>query len=136
LSVGAGYTFLGTCAIMNPTFVSEVFNLHPKPSTFKPTAAEKGPLSSTTAGIKAHADATSTSMILLGARDLSIGLALLTFYYNEDSKAMGTLILSGMVLCATDVIWIWRLRGWKYGMTFATGASSWAVIGLGLLDCL
>lgn len=136
LSVAVGYTFLGTFAIVNPTFASELFNLHPKPSTFKPTAAEKGTLSSSRAVAKAHADATSTSMILLGARDLSIGLALLTFYYNEDSKAMGTLILSGMVLCATDVIWIWKLRGWKCGMAFATGALSWAVIGLGLLDCL
>lgn len=46
---------------------------------------------------------------------------------------MGTLILSGMVLCAADVIYVFRLRGWEWGALLGLGAASWCAIGVGLV---
>lgn len=132
LSVALGYTAFGTLGLTRSTLAAQLFNLYPQ-------SVNVGSSKNAAASViedpeKAHADSISTSMILLGARDLSIGVTLLTFYYNEDAKALGTLIMGGMVLCAADVVYIWRLRGKEWGGAFAAGAASWAVIGLGLLE--
>ena len=136
LSVGIGYILLGTFAITNPSSAAELFNLHPKCADDSTRETKNEVSNPVTSAQIAHADSIATSMVLLGARDLSIGVALSTFHYKKDSEAMGTLILSGMILCATDVIWIWKLRGWEWGLAFAAGATSWAVIGLGMLEYL
>lgn len=130
LAVGISYTFLGAFDITQPTLAAKLFNLHPEPITS--ITAEDG--RSAVKHVAAHAESISTSMILLGARDLSIGVALLTFYNKQNAEAMGTLIMSGMILCAVDVVYIWRLRGWEWGCAFAAGAASWGVIGMGLLE--
>ena len=136
LSVGIGYILLGTFAITNPASTAELFNLHPKHTNDSTSATKNDVSNAITSAHIAHADSIATSMVLLGARDLSVGIALLTLHYKKDSEAMATLILSGMILCATDVIWIWKLRGWQWGLAFAVGATSWAVIGLGMLEYL
>ena len=136
MSVGIGYALLGTLAVAAPTFVSGLFNLHPNPRAPTLGATVNEPAGATKAASKAHADSISTSMVLLGARDLSIGVALLSFYQKENFQAMGTLITSGMILCAADVIWIWKSRGSRWGLAFAMGATFWGVIGLGLLEYL
>ena len=128
LSVAATYIGLGTFAISAPVAAAQGFNLYPKNNSG--VSSEK----LLTADKEEHAKAISTSMTLLGARDLSIGIALACLDYQESPRAVGTLILSGMVLCATDVYQIWRLRGPAWGSAFAIGASMWLVIGVGMVQ--
>ena len=122
LTVGIGYTLLGTFGVTQSTLVAKLFNLHPEPVTSITTEDGRSAVKQ----VAAHAESISTSMVLLGARDLSIGVALFAFYNKQDAKAMGTLIMSGAILCAVDVIYIWKSRGWEWGCAFAAGAVSWA----------
>lgn len=73
-------------------------------------------------------------MRLLGARDLSIGLALGVLAWDFRLRETGTLILSGMVLCAVDIVELFRRRGTGWAMASATGAAIWAGIGVGLIS--
>lgn len=48
------------------------------------------------------------AMALLGARDLSIGTALAALYLQNKPASMGTVTLSGMILCVIDVAWVFK----------------------------
>ncbi|KIX04700.1 uncharacterized protein Z518_05570 [Rhinocladiella mackenziei CBS 650.93] len=128
LSVTAGYIGLGTFAITQPVLAAQGFGIYPEstppPSTNRAFKTDKDE----------HASAVTTSMLLLGARDLTIGLALASFDYQENPRAMGTLILSSFVLCGVDVHEIWKLRGPAWGCAFAVGASIWMAIGYGMIQ--
>lgn len=128
LSVAATYISLGTFAITAPVLAAKCFGIYPDatspPSTEKVVTTDKD----------SHAKAVTTSMLLLGARDLSIGLALAIFGYQGNLMATGTLILCGMPLCVVDVAEIWRLRGPRWGSAFAAGASIWLLVGYGLVQ--
>ena len=130
LSVATSYIGLGTFALTAPTLAAKAFGLYPSftvsPAASEPTALNKAEAS--------HARSITTSMTLLAVRDFSIGLALFAFDYQRNLHAVGTLILSGVVLCAADVFVIWKQRGSAWGAAFALGASSWMAIGYGLLD--
>lgn len=132
LSVAVGYAVLGTFAITQPTSAAVQFGLLSPPTNVG--AADKSLTSVIEATETEHKNSMATSMVLLGVRDLSIGVALLTFYRFQANKAMGTLIMSGMILCTTDAYYIWKLRGKGRGAAVSAGASIWAVIGLGLLE--
>ena len=128
LSVAATYIGLGTFAISAPVTAAQRFGLYPQNNSG--VSSEK----LLTTDKEEHGKAIATSMTLLGARDLSIGIALACLDYQEHPRAMGTLILSGMVLCVADVYQIWRLRGPGWGSAFAAGASIWLVIGVKMVQ--
>lgn len=123
LSVATGYVGLGTFALTTPTIAAKALGVYP--STSESTGS--------TVVSKQHHQQVCASMTLLAARDISIGLALFAFDYQSAPHAMGTLILSGMVLCAADVYYVFRLRGWEWGSLLGLGAASWCAIGVGLI---
>lgn len=134
LSVAVTYMGLGSFAITGPVHAGKLFGLYPEDSAFS-ASIDKSSATTIEAKEKTeHTDAICTSMKLLGARDLSIGIALAALHYQGgNQKAMGTVILSSMVLCVVDVYEIWRRRGAAWGGAFGAGAAVWAVIGVGLL---
>ncbi|OAP60822.1 hypothetical protein AYL99_05824 [Fonsecaea erecta] len=138
LSVAATYIGLGTFAITCPVLAGQGFGLYPRapaPGTnANPTKSSTTPPAHANADVADHAAAVTTSMALLGARDLSIGLALAKFGADGQLREMGTVILAGMVLCVVDVYQIWRLRGPGWGAAFAAGAGIWVGIGAGLVQ--
>jgi len=123
LSVAAGYVGLGTFAFATPVLAGRALGVYPLDS-FSPDKA---------VGYRLHDRQERAAMRFLGARDLSIGLGLFAFDYQDNPHAMGTLILSGMVLCVTDVYYVFRLRGWEWGTMLGIGAASWCAIGIGLI---
>lgn len=132
LSVAVTYMGLGSFAIAGPVHAGKLFGLYPEDSS--PSSTDKPSTIIQETEKAEHADAICSSMTLLGARDLSIGIALAALHYQGgNQKAMGTVILSSMVLCAVDVYEIWRRRGAAWGGAFGAGAAVWAVIGVGLL---
>jgi hypothetical protein len=74
-------------------------------------------------------------MGLLGARDVSLGLAIGWLSWTGRLSEAGVVVLSGIILCVVDVWEIARLQGWKVGMGFAVGAGIWIGIGAGLYRC-
>ena len=137
LSVAATYIGLGSMAMLAPPTAAKAFGVYPTTpapgSNANPTRSSTKPAEHANADVTNHAHAVETSMRLLGARDFSIGLAIGKFAYDGNLREAGTLILSGMVLCAVDVAEIWRLRGSGWGAGFAAGAGIWLGIGAGLV---
>ncbi|KAJ9497908.1 hypothetical protein H2202_006511 [Exophiala xenobiotica] len=128
LSVAASFIGLGTYAIATPVQAAKVFGVYPdstqSPSDEKVHLTDKNK----------HAKAAIVSMKLLGARDLSIGVAIAVFGYQHNQRAMGTVILSALILCVVDVYEIWKMRGPGWGSAFAVGAAVWMAIGYGLVQ--
>jgi hypothetical protein len=131
LSVAAGYIGLGSLGFVLPTLAAKNFGLYPAAASNDGTTKPRIPLN---ADVEAHVTSIENSVLLLGARDVSIGLALSKFAHDGQLRETGTLILAGMVLCVADVWQIWRARGAGWGGAFAAGAGIWAVIGLGLVQ--
>lgn len=48
---------------------------------------------------------------LLGSRDLAVAVAIFSFAYTRQDKAMGVVIVSGTVLCYADAVAIYVRRG-------------------------
>jgi len=132
LWVATSYIGLGTMAITAPVFAAKCFGIYPDlpPSSHSPSNAKH---QQTDRDKENHADAVSTSMKLLGARDLSIGLALVALDYQGHQRPVGTLILSSFVLCVVDVYEVWKRRGSGWGAAFAAGAAVWMAIGWGIV---
>lgn len=145
------YIGLGTFTMIYPVLAAKCFGVYPEtdtdtistlPSTAQPDgkgSSEKNlnlnPTSATsTADKQNHASAAATSMLLLGARDLSLGIALAWLDYQSDHRAMGTVILSGLVLCVVDVYEIWRLRGPARAAPFAAATGGLMGIGYELIQ--
>lgn len=114
LSVAVSFAGLGTFAMTNPKKAVDFFGM-------KVTNQESAGLA-------------TDSMILLGARDFSFAAALAAFYYQENPQAMGTVIMSSMILCAVDCVWTYKLRRDAAGPLLGVGAAVWAYIGIGLLN--
>jgi hypothetical protein len=76
LSVAAGYVGLGTMGLLIPVTMARNHGLLPN------------------GGPDAENFATR-AMTWISVRDISIGAALLAFYYQEKPREMGTVILSG-----------------------------------------
>lgn len=132
LSVGLSYIGLGTTGLTFQSFSARVFGLLP-PRTAS-TNKDSSPYNPPNIVIS-QTYPVQTSLLLLGARDLSIGIALLNFWNQGKDAEMGTLILSGMVLCVADVYVVGKLRTWGDGGLLGVGAAIWGVIGLGLVGC-
>ena len=101
LSVAAGYLGLGLFALAAPRRAAwEYFGIE-----------DVAPPTTVTAAPARRADAVPLLMPLLGARDISIGAALCAFAYAGRWREAGTLVLAGTVLCAADVVAIWKTKG-------------------------
>lgn len=113
LSVAVSFAGLGTFAMIAPKKSAEVLGM--------------------TTSNKEADEVASNSMVFLGARDFSFATALAAFYYQEDPHAMGTVIMSSMILCAVDCIWTYKLTRDSRGPVLGIGVAIWAYIGMGLL---
>lgn len=74
-------------------------------------------------------------MLMLGARDYSLGIAILVFGVRGQGRNMGRVILSGMVLCLVDLWVVVKRRGWRDGVSWilGLGVAGWGAVGWGLL---
>lgn len=113
LSVAAGYTGLGLFATLSPARAARILGVRSAPSS--------------------SSSSTNVLIRLLGARDLSIGAALFAFSYQQEFKAMGTLIISGTILCFADVVSSWLANGPALAVPMGIGAGVWTAIGMKLV---
>jgi len=136
LSVAATYIGLGTFALINPQNAAKTFGIYPPApvpgSNAAPTRGTTASPSHANADVEAHVNTVSSSMLLLGARDVSMGLAIGKLAYDGKLREAGLVIVSGVVLCVVDVWEIWRLKGKGLGTMFAVGAGIWVGIGAGM----
>ncbi|BEJ15697.1 hypothetical protein CspHIS471_0503020 [Cutaneotrichosporon sp. HIS471] len=116
LTVIAGYSTLGTWALVAPRNCAETF-FAPRPSSAE----------------SLHSGDIERYSRLLGARDLSIAAAMLWFVHSDDWRAMGQMILTGMFLCAADSWAAWNAKGAARGLVLAAGSAIWGVIGYALV---
>lgn len=141
LNVALGYIGLGSTALFAPEFSSKIFSLHPSSNSLSANADSKTPSSDSGATAKSaehpsnsHLAAVKLAMILLGARDISIGLALLWFDHERQVRPMGQLICTGYFLCAVDYVAVWMYGPKPLAAFFAFGANVWLLIGLKFLN--
>ena len=79
---------------------------------------------------------THKAMQFLGIRDVAVAVSLLWFHQERNSKAMGVLLTSWILVCVTDT-WIAAhgVRGFDSGIwALCGGAAVMAFVGLGLLQ--
>lgn len=141
-SVAASYTCLGLLATFRPVLGAKFFGVYPEaPFTTDKAAldrqasnAEASMFEASSEKPPSHEQAAAISTHLIACRDLTIGTAL--WWLDREGKyhEMGIVILSSMILWATDVAWVWRLKGIKAGLLLETGAVSLAFIGYKLLN--
>ncbi|RFU80957.1 hypothetical protein TARUN_1242 [Trichoderma arundinaceum] len=120
LSVAATFAVLGSSALVDSRRTAELFGLQPWANNNdeeKPSTAGTGP---------------GVIGILVGTRDLTMATALFALHRAGQTDAMGTVILSSMVICAADIYLVWREKKWVESTMFTVGAAIWAAIGLGL----
>ena len=115
LSVAAGYAGLGYFAILMPITTATEHGLRLRPGT---------PESDKYACKAAR---------WIGVRDVAIAVALGAFYYQEKPREMGTVILSGMIICTADVVLVYQHRQDFYPVLLAAGALYWGWVGWKLL---
>ena len=115
LSVAAGYAGLGALGLIMPV----------------PMAANHGLLPQNDADAEKFATKT---MAWISVRDISFAAALFGFYYQGKPREMGTVILSGMILCTADCILIYQHRTDWYAHSIAVGAAFWGWVGWKLIQ--
>jgi hypothetical protein len=123
LSVAAGYTALGLFEILIPARAAEeLFAVasdpgrkeHTEPSATAATASPAGGAAKTVTMTQTQtqqSELVSLLLPLLGARDLSFAAALFSFGYAGQWREFGTVVLAGTILCAADVVAVWRSKG-------------------------
>lgn len=123
LSVAAGYAFLGSICFIDPLKQASLVGLGPAPTDVKDTPD------------RAQANRrTKIAMYWIGARDLSFSAALFALYAEGRPREMGTVILAGIILCAVDVVSVWREKGAGMGMVLGIGAGFWGWVGWRLVN--
>lgn len=81
------------------------------------------------AGGTPSASILTTLTRLIGARDLSIGVALGMLIRQGRIKETATVIVCGSILCFADVVAAWVGVGPKLAMPLGVGAAWWLHIG-------
>lgn len=94
LSVAASFAILGSGALVDSKRTAKLFSLQPPPSDEKLRASP------------------SLVAILVGTRDLTMATALFALHRAGKMDAMGTVILSSMIICAADIYIVWRGEKW------------------------
>lgn len=69
----------------------------------------------------------------IGVRDISIGVAILTFCNDGDNVAMGKVILSGMLIGVVDGYVLSKLGRGSIVAGLSAAALGWLLIGIGLV---
>ena len=115
LGVAAGYAGLGSYAMFMPITSATEHGLRPKADPESDKFVKN-------------------AMAWIGVRDMSIAAALLTFYYQGKPAEMGVVIMSGMIMCAADVVLVYRHRQDFYPFMLAAGSAFWGWIGWNLLQ--
>ncbi|OPB42411.1 hypothetical protein A0O28_0035280 [Trichoderma guizhouense] len=113
LSVAATFAILGSSALFDKKRTAELFSLEPATSEEKPKDG-------------------SLVGLLVGSRDLTMATTLFALHRAGQTDAMGTVILSSMIICAADVYIVWKGKKRAETAMFAVGAGIWAAIGFGL----
>ncbi|KAH0525313.1 hypothetical protein TsFJ059_007698 [Trichoderma semiorbis] len=119
LSVAATFAILGSSALFDKKRTAELFSLEPL-STSDEKPKDGGANSSSLVGL------------LVGSRDLTMAATLFALHRAGQTDAMGTVILSSMIICAADVYIVWKGKKRAETAMFAVGAGIWAAIGFGL----
>lgn len=134
LSVGVQYCLLGGFCMLQPARVAELWTLSPKRTETSAAKIKENAMAYTLVQVaeNQHAVTAETSMLLLGCRDISLGIATCSLWYLDNMRGVATVILSGMFVCAVDVAAIWQMRGQRDGLVLGAGAVFWGVTGLGL----
>lgn len=110
LAVATGYAGLGTFASLFPLQAADLYwAIRSSSSSTAKTAMDKHTRSSISTSPTA-ADV-ALLMRLLGARDLSIALAMALLAREGQWRAVGIVDLAGVLLYAADVGAIWDRRG-------------------------
>ncbi|KAL7912805.1 hypothetical protein GGI35DRAFT_476636 [Trichoderma velutinum] len=117
LSVAATFAVLGSSALFDKKRTAELFSLEPS------TSGEK---------LKDGGANSSLVGLLVGTRDLTMATVLFALHRAGQTDAMGTVILSSMIICAADVYIVWKGKKPAETTMFAVGAGIWAAIGFGL----
>ncbi|KAL7937498.1 hypothetical protein V8C35DRAFT_182009 [Trichoderma chlorosporum] len=117
LGVAATFALLGSSALFDTKHAAELFSLQPATSGEKPKDVETSP---------------RLVGLLVGSRDLTMATTLFALYRAGQTDAMGTVILSSMIICAADVYIVWKGKKRAETAMFALGAGIWAAIGFGL----
>ncbi|KAK4070106.1 uncharacterized protein Triagg1_6527 [Trichoderma aggressivum f. europaeum] len=117
LSVAAAFAVLGSSALFDKKRTAELSSLEPSTSDEKP---RDGGASASLVGL------------LVGSRDLTMAATLFALHRAGQTDAMGTVILSSMIICAADVYIVWKGEKRAETAMFAVGAGIWAAIGFGL----
>ncbi|QYT01363.1 hypothetical protein H0G86_008406 [Trichoderma simmonsii] len=89
LSVAATFAILGSSALFDKKRTGELFSLEPATSEEKPKDD-------------------SLVGLLVGTRDLTMATTLFALHRAGQTEAMGTVILSSMIICAADVYIVWK----------------------------
>ncbi|KAL7781998.1 hypothetical protein V8C43DRAFT_215642 [Trichoderma afarasin] len=113
LSVAATFAILGSSALFDKKRTAELFSLEPTTSDEKPKDG-------------------SLVGLLVGSRDLTMAATLFALHRAGQTDAMGTVILSSMIICAADVYIVWKGKKKAETAMFAVGAGIWAAIGFGV----
>lgn len=116
LSVAIGYAGLGSYAAFMPITSATDLGIRRKDSA---PESDKG---------------VRQAMLWIGARDISIATALASFYYQDKPREMGTVILSGMILCTVDCVSVYQFRGDLFSVFMGLGALGWGWIGWNLIQ--
>lgn len=112
MSVSGGYCLLGALGILFP-HAAAVLLVGPVPQAAGtprpiPSPAERAAF---IRADRANDNFIPNVMPLLGARDLSIGLALALLGRADRWREVGIVTLAGLVLCAADVVTVYKRRG-------------------------
>lgn len=97
LSVAASYAGLGLYSVLQPRQAASVFFALPPPKPKDGTTQD---------GV-----VVPLLMPLLGARDLSFAATMFALAYGGKWRELGTVILGGMILSATDIFFVWKSKG-------------------------
>ncbi|KAH8682728.1 hypothetical protein BX600DRAFT_506291 [Xylariales sp. PMI_506] len=131
LGVAVGYAGLGFYQVMDPGRAAvEFYDIpHRRAAPAVPVGSDDDSATAAAAAAARHRAEVTTLVRLLGARDLSFAAVILGFAYGEKYKEAGSVILGGMILCAADVVAVWRAKGTASGLVIAVGAGIWGLIG-------
>ncbi|MCJ1442789.1 MAG: hypothetical protein MMC23_003286 [Stictis urceolatum] len=123
LSVAASYTIFGSYLLSSPTHAGHLLGIR-SPSGAVHHSNPSAPV----------ADPVVPAMRLLGARDLSLAVALFMFDYHQKPVSMGMLISSSVVLCLADFWWVARAKGRRLAAVFGAAGVGFAGVGWGLVS--
>lgn len=96
LGVAASFAFLGTVSVVQPSVAEDLFGV----------AKMQAP--SPVRQLDSH-----SFSILLGGRDMAIGVSIFLLAREGNTKSMGTVILSTLCVCLPDLYLVWRNKRYQ-----------------------